>query len=48
MTKRIVFDRKTRDYIAELDGEIVGFFKTWQEASNELDRLVYEALRRAA
>lgn len=48
MAKRIVFDRITRDYYAELNGEIVGCFKTWQEASNELDRLVYENLKRAA
>lgn len=48
MIKRIVFDRITREYIGELNGEIVCFCKTWQEASDELDRLVYEQLKRAA
>lgn len=48
MTKRITFDRDTRDFSAYLDGEYIGSFATRHEAEVELDRLVFEQLRRAA
>lgn len=41
-------DGKRTEYRAELDGELVGYFKTYQAAQTELDRLALEAARRAA
>lgn len=46
--KTITFDRDSRDYKATLDGELVGYFKTWTLADNELNRLIFEKARRAA
>jgi hypothetical protein len=48
MTKRIVFDKLTRDWTMLLDDRPVGSRATPQEARRELDRLAYETLRRAA
>jgi hypothetical protein len=47
MTKRIEFDRETKDFAGYVNGELVGFFRTYQEAEEALDALVYDALRRA-
>lgn len=45
--KGIVFDRETRDFALYLDGELVGFARTYQEAEATLDALVYEILVQA-
>ncbi len=48
MQKHIKFDRLTKDYAAYLNGQLVGYFRTHSEAQSELDRLAFEALKRAA
>lgn len=50
MTKTITPERdgKRTEYRAELDGNLIGYFKTPQEAQAELDRLALEAARRAS
>jgi hypothetical protein len=40
--KEIVYDRETHDYAAYLDGELVGFGRTYLEAETLLDSLVLE------
>jgi len=40
--KQIVHDRATRDYAMYLDGELVGFARTYQEAEITLDQLIFE------
>jgi hypothetical protein len=42
--KEIVHDRKTRDYAMYLDGELVGFARTYQEAEVTLDQLIFELM----
>lgn len=42
--KEIVYDRETRDYAMYLDGELVGFARTYHEAEVTLDRLVFELM----
>ena len=42
--KEITYDRATRDYAMHLDGELIGFARTYHEAEITLDRLVYELL----
>ena len=42
--KEIVFDRETRDYAMYLDGELVGFARTYHEAEVTLDQLVFELI----
>lgn len=42
--KEIVYDRETRDYAMYLDGELVGFARTYHEAEITLDQLVFELL----
>lgn len=42
--KEIKYDRATRDYACYLDGELVGFARTYHEAEILLDQLVYELL----
>ncbi len=42
--KEIMYDRETRDYAMYLDGELVGFARTFQEAEATLDKLVFELL----
>lgn len=42
--KEIVFDRETRDYAMYLDGELLGFERTYHSAEVTLDRTVYELL----
>lgn len=39
---------KKTEYRAELDGELIGYFRSHTEAQIALDRLAYEQLRRAA
>lgn len=48
MSKRIKFDRLTRDFAMYLDNRYVGSRATYSEAEAELDRLALEQLRRAA
>ena len=40
--KEIVYDPETRDFAMYLDGELVGFARTWHEAEVTLDELVAE------
>ncbi len=42
--KEISYDRETRDYAMFLDGELIGFARTYHEAEVTLDRLVFELL----
>lgn len=42
--KEIVYDRETRDYAMYLDGELVGFARTYHEAEVTLDQLVFELI----
>ena len=42
--KEIVYDRDTRDYAMYLDGEPVGFARTYHEAEVTLDQLVLERI----
>lgn len=44
--KEIVYDRETRDYAMYLDGELVGFGRTYHEAEVTLDQLVFELIDR--
>jgi hypothetical protein len=44
--KEISYDRETRDYAMYLDGELVGFARTYQEADAALDALVFEMMNR--
>lgn len=46
--KEIVFDRESRDYAMRLDGELVGFARTYHEAEITLDELVFELLSSGA
>lgn len=45
--KEIVYDRETRDYAMYLDGELVGFARTYHEAEITLDQLVFELMNMA-
>jgi len=42
--KEIAYDRETHDYAMYLDGELVGFARTYKEAEMTLDQLVFELL----
>ena len=42
--KEIAYDRETHDYAMYLDGELVGFARTYHEAEVALDQLVFELL----
>lgn len=42
--KEIIYDKETRDYACYLDGELVGFGRTYREAEIILDELVFELL----
>ena len=42
--KSIVYDREVRDYACYLDGELVGFERTYHEAEVTLDQLVFELI----
>lgn len=42
--KEIVYDRETRDYAMYLNGELVGFARTYHEAEVTLDQLVLELI----
>jgi hypothetical protein len=42
--KSIAYDRETRDYAMRLDGELVGFARTYHEAEVTLDSLVFDLL----
>lgn len=43
--KEIIYDRETRDYAMYLDGELVGFARTYHEAEVTLDQRVFELLQ---
>lgn len=42
--KEIKYDRETRDYAMYLDGELIGFARTYHEAEVALDQLVFELM----
>lgn len=42
--KTIIYDPETRDFAMYLDGELVGFARTYQEAEVTLDQLVFELI----
>lgn len=42
--REIVYDRETRDFAMYLDGELVGFARTYHEAEVTLDQLVFELM----
>lgn len=42
--KEIVYNRDSRDYAMYLDGELVGFARTYYEAEVTLDQLVFALL----
>lgn len=42
--KEIVYDRTTRDYAMYIDGELVGYAETFNEAENTLDELIFELM----
>lgn len=42
--KEIVYDRETHDYAMYLDGELVGFARTYHEAEVRLDQLVFDLM----
>jgi hypothetical protein len=42
--KEILYDPETRDFAMYLDGELVGFARTYQEAEVTLDELVFELI----
>lgn len=43
-TREIKFDRETRDFAMYLDGELVGYARTYHEAEVTLDELVHTIL----
>lgn len=42
--REIVYDRETRDYAMYIDGELVGYARTYHEAEITLDELVFELI----
>lgn len=40
--REIVYDPETRDFKLLLDGELIGFARTYSEAETTLDQLVFE------
>ncbi|MEI7644298.1 MAG: hypothetical protein WCJ55_08460 [Chloroflexales bacterium] len=42
--KAIIYDPETQDFAMYLDGELVGFARTYQEAEITLDLLVFELI----
>jgi hypothetical protein len=42
--KEIVYDRDARDYAMYIDGELVGFARTYREAEETLDQFVFELM----
>lgn len=42
--KEIVYDKETGDFAMYLDGELVGFARTYHEAEITLDQLVLELM----
>lgn len=41
-TKEIAYDPETRDFAMCLNGELIGFARTYQEAEQALDALIAE------
>lgn len=42
--KEIVYERESRDYAMYLDGDLVGYARTYHEAEVTLDQLIFELL----
>lgn len=42
--KEIVYDRLTKDFAMYLDGELVGYGRTYHEAEVLLDQLVFDLM----
>lgn len=47
MDKEIKYDRETHDFAMYLDGELVGFARTYYEAEVTLDQMVFDLLTSA-
>lgn len=45
--KEIAYDRDAHDWAMYLDGELVGFARTYHEAEVTLDQLVFELMNMA-
>ena len=43
--REIVYDPKSKDFILYLNGQLVGFARTYQEGQAILDQLVYDLLQ---
>jgi hypothetical protein len=46
--KHIAYEPATRDYAMYLDGDLIGFARTYHEAETTLDQLAFDLLRRSA
>lgn len=46
--KEIRYDAATRDFALFLNGQIVGYARSYSEGEETLNAIVYERLRRAA
>lgn len=44
--KEIIYNRETHDYAMVLDGEPVGFARTYHEAEVTLDQLIFDRITR--
>ncbi|GAB4209759.1 MAG: hypothetical protein OHK0022_41410 [Roseiflexaceae bacterium] len=42
--KEIVYDRESRDFAMYLDGDLIGYARTYHEAEVTLDHLIFELL----
>jgi hypothetical protein len=45
--REIIYDCKTRNFAMYLDGELIGFARTYREAEITLDQLTQELVRGA-
>jgi hypothetical protein len=43
--KEIIYNRSTRDYAYYLNGELMGFARTYHDAKVTLDYLVFDLIR---
>jgi hypothetical protein len=47
MNREIKYDRETRDYACYIDGELIGFAKSYHDGEVVCDQYVYDELARA-
>lgn len=43
--KSITYEREAREYRAELDGQLIGYFSTYHAAEVMLDRVAYDLIQ---